>query len=516
MKRDLKLNISELRTVYQSIRSAWEALGEITYASGRFREVLKDQDSLAYERLTRIWEERIEAEEKELSERLETLSDMVLSYINEMTALVEPEDESLRMRVDRNDICHNCVQIEMEAVESFRQDRSFGLLWDSACDYKRLYISNPFLSAAENAAKKAAQEEAEKEEKARRERNYAKLEAFKNHFYSESLESLKGWMGMIDEIYGDHIVPFENTDDAYKKKLSACYDDWATFGERMGDIGNGLWDVGRGALDAVADLVKGIGGLLKGTGEIILWAGASVLEPFGVELSDEIEDDVEQIFATGKMVLSDPVNAIGAIGQNICDVVDEEGIAYSVSYVADVRIEIALEKGIGKIKEFKNAKHVSKVDAAGDLTGVERRVINKVDEVADEVLESGSTVRGTLTGKLDGLTAAEKTMVNDLLNAGNDVEIIPRSNIPGQKTPDFLVNGVKTELKTLTGTSLNTPVTRIQDGFKQGAEVVIIDGRNTGLTIDNANTVIERILGKYGGELPGTVEIWTIEGIIRR
>lgn len=107
-------------------------------------------------------------------------------------------------------------------------------------------------------------------------------------------------------------------------------------------------------------------------------------------------------------------------------------------------------------------------------------------------------------------------MVDDLLNAGNDVEIIPRSNIPGSKAPDFMINGVKTELKTLTGTSLNTPVTRIQDGFKQGAETVIIDGRNTGLTLNDASTVIERALGKYGGKLPGTVEIWTTEGIIRR
>lgn len=75
---------------------------------------------------------------------------------------------------------------------------------------------------------------------------------------------------------------------------------------------------------------------------------------------------------------------------------------------------------------------------------------------------------------------------------------------------------VKTELKTLTGTSLNTPVTRIQDGFKQGAEVVIIDGRNTGLTLDAANIVVERALGIYGGTLPGIIEIWTTEGIIRR
>ncbi len=90
------------------------------------------------------------------------------------------------------------------------------------------------------------------------------------------------------------------------------------------------------------------------------------------------------------------------------------------------------------------------------------------------------------------------------------------SNIPGNKTPDFLANGVRTELKTLTGTGLNTPVTRIQDGFRQGAETVIIDGRNTGLTLDAANIVIERALGKYGGELPGIIEIWTTEGIIRR
>ena len=36
--------------------------------------------------------------------------------------------------------------------------------------------------------------------------------------------------------------------------------------------------------------------------------------------------------------------------------------------------------------------------------------------------------KGTLTGKLDGLTADERKVVNDLLDAGNDVEIIPRSD----------------------------------------------------------------------------------------
>ena len=41
-------------------------------------------------------------------------------------------------------------------------------------------------------------------------------------------------------------------------------------------------------------------------------------------------------------------------------------------------------------------------------------------------------------------------------------------------------------------------------------------GSQTELTLDQANTVLERAMGKYGGELPGIVEIWTTEGIIRR
>ena len=183
---------------------------------------------------------------------------MVLSYINGMTAYVEPEDEGLMMRVDRNDIRLNCVQIDIVYEDLFLRDLHLMQLTESARDYKRTYIPDPFCSAEENAAKKAAAEEAEREEREKRERNYRKLEEFHGRLYGETMEKIKGYVEKINEVYREHIVPFENTDDAYKKKLSSCYDDWAMFGERMGDIGNGLCDVGRGALDAVADLVKGI------------------------------------------------------------------------------------------------------------------------------------------------------------------------------------------------------------------------------------------------------------------
>ena len=131
--------------------------------------------------------------------------------------------------------------------------------------------------------------------------------------------------------------------------------------------------------------------------------------------------------------------------------------------------------------------------------------------------EGTSSTVGKLTGSLDGLTSAERKVVNDLLSQGKNVEIIPRSNVQGVSTPDFIINGVKTELKTLNGTSLNTPVTRITDAFKQGADAVIIDARNVGITAEQANQILNRAAGTYQNKvLPGQVEIWTVDGIIRR
>ena len=74
------------------------------------------------------------------------------------------------------------------------------------------------------------------------------------------------------------------------------------------------------------------------------------------------------------------------------------------------------------------------------------------------------------------------------------------------------MDGIKTELKTLKGSSLNTPVTRIGEAFKQGADKVIIDARGTGMTFEQAENTIDRAIGKYGGQLPGLVEIWTKGG----
>ncbi|WP_147355881.1 CdiA C-terminal domain-containing protein [Cohnella faecalis] len=102
-----------------------------------------------------------------------------------------------------------------------------------------------------------------------------------------------------------------------------------------------------------------------------------------------------------------------------------------------------------------------------------------------------------------------------MLAQGKNVEVIPVT--AANKTPDFLVNGVRTELKTLGNPNVNTGVTRIQQGFKQGAETVIIDGRQAGVTLEEANQILNRAAGTYSNKtLPGHVEIWTNDGVVRR
>ncbi|MFJ8100448.1 hypothetical protein [Lysinibacillus sp. NPDC096212] len=119
---------------------------------------------------------------------------------------------------------------------------------------------------------------------------------------------------------------------------------------------------------------------------------------------------------------------------------------------------------------------------------------------------------GKFIGNLNELTPDERKVVNELVAEGKIVEQIPRSTVPGEKTPDFKVDGVLTELKTLKNPNVNTGVGRIKDAFKQNAEAVIIDAREAGLTREQAQEILTRAKGTYPDkQLPGKVEIWIKE-----
>ena len=80
--------------------------------------------------------------------------------------------------------------------------------------------------------------------------------------------------------------------------------------------------------------------------------------------------------------LQNPTRVLAALGQKIGDTVEEEGIAYSISYVAaDVAIQVLLSKGLGEVK------NVSKAD---DLVDVARTVdtLDDTVRIADELTDA--------------------------------------------------------------------------------------------------------------------------------
>ncbi|MCL1988870.1 MAG: hypothetical protein FWG64_13020 [Firmicutes bacterium] len=124
--------------------------------------------------------------------------------------------------------------------------------------------------------------------------------------------------------------------------------------------------------------------------------------------------------------------------------------------------------------------------------------------------------RGNLMGELKRKNLAERKVVEDLLSQGKNVEIVEESKIQGVQTPDFIIDGVPTELKTLNSLNTGRGAKHIENGFKQHASVVILDARPANASKTHADEIFERAKGKYPNkELPGSIEIWTNVGVFR-
>lgn len=138
----------------------------------------------------------------------------------------------------------------------------------------------------------------------------------------------------------------------------------------------------------------------------------------------------------------------------------------------------------------------------------------KIGKVAN--VPTPSQKIGEISGSLAGLTPHERTVLMELSGIGKNVKVVEKSTIQNIKTPDFIIDGVKTELKELRNTNINTGITRIQDAFKQNTEAMILDARGTNLTIKQAQEIINRAIGSYPNKkLPGKVEIWTKYGLVK-
>jgi len=192
------------------------------------------------------------------------------------------------------------------------------------------------------------------------------------------------------------------------------------------------------------------------------------------------------------------------VAMGVCNIVDgkpfwdadvKRAMWGAVIAVAMLALTIGIEAIMGAMAEAADSAAAAKATAQ----------VTKAGDAAEAGEAAVQPARGTLTGSLNGLEPHERLMVNDLLNQGRDVEIIPRA---ATKTADFYINGVKTELKTLFSTNANTAVTRITQAFAKPADAVLLDARMTTFTASDMQSIFARASGIYGGSMPGSVEVW--------
>ena len=382
MKRDLKLNMSHLDAISRKVQSYIDAMEAVGLAARKFEQTIKDQDSDAYNKLSEQWETNVWENEKILKYRLGVIKEMIDSYISDMTDYIAPENETAMMRVDRNDIWWNYKQIEGEAT-------SFDLIvqdtGSTLATYKRLFIPNPFSSDEENEAKKSAQQQEEDAESARRQRNYEKLQGFRDQLNTSIRKKLSDSVDEIKKIYENKVIPFENTDDSYKSKMSAYYSEWSSMGDKFSDAGNAIRDFLAGIGDSLVDTVKGLLTLVVDLGLLYVHSECSRMTLGHVP--ETLDQEVEKIKQKYEPLLKDPVNTIGGIGQSICDTADEKGVAYSSGYiVTEVVTALLADKGLDKIKNV--AKTGKTADNVADIAEGAAKGAESAAEDAGKVVET--------------------------------------------------------------------------------------------------------------------------------
>ena len=264
------------------------------------------------------------------------------------------------------------------------------------------------------------------DESCRRGRNYNKLAGFRSEMHQRLSEKVSAQISKIKEIYDDRIIPYENTDDEYCKKLRELCEEWITLGDRIRENGKEISDKYRGGFAALLDLIVGVLGLIKGVAE---WQIYSLCGDWGWA-PEWLETDINRMKQGVKLIFTDPGQVLETIGQNIFDTADEEGIAYSVGYVTvDIALEILVDKGLDKLKTLNKADDVIGIaeDTARGI-GVEYTItyaeagedfvksVESIADVAEDLSQYAYTAEAAGKGLLQHLDD-----VDDVSRAGNGV-----------------------------------------------------------------------------------------------
>ena len=411
MKRDLRINYANLKYIQRQLIQYVEEIRALSAAANVFLAVMQAQDSEAYKKLRKHWNDKVIDNASVLSGRLEQVAENLGGYISAMTTYIAPVDESREMRVDRNDIWFNYIQIGMNTRDYWDIFGDRGSSWDN---YRRWFCYNPFESEEANNNRRNRMRSEDDAESSRRKGNYDKLQSFRDRMFRLLSVDAENHISKIRDIHQNNVIPYENMDDEYNKKLHSLYKEWATLGDVIRDNRNERLDFYHGAFKAVVDLVGGIAGLLWNLTEMPFY---SMFHPLGL-VPKWMQRDMDRLEQSVILLFTDPGQAMEAIGQNIFDTTDEEGVAFSAGYViVDIAVDILVSKGLDKLKAAKMADDI--VDVAGDVAknaddvvDAARNLSKHTDDVvdtaenlvkhADEVADTAEDLAGHVDD-LDGI-----------------------------------------------------------------------------------------------------------------
>ena len=244
------------------------------------------------------------------------------------------------------------------------------------------------------------------------------------------------------------MIPFENTDDSYKSKMSAYYSEWSSMGDKFSDAGNAIRDFLAGIGDSLVDTVKGLLTLVVDLG--ILYVDVRWKSIVPIQVPEVLDQEVEKIKQKYEPLLKDPVNTIGGIGKSICDTADEKGVAYSSGYiVTEVVTALLADKGLDKIKNV--AKTGKTADNVADIAEGAAKGAESAAEDDGKVVESG----------LDSVDNIIKGVENGDVPLSNNIQ---KANYGEMKMDAYFKSQGYERISLDRVTDLNTPTHQGIDG----------------------------------------------------
>ncbi|MGO5073035.1 CdiA family toxin C-terminal domain-containing protein [Clostridium sporogenes] len=395
MKRDIKINYGKIEEIISNIIKYDGALNDMESSLNYIKAEINNStgesiDSLLYNYELLI--KNIGICKEELNDLRKILSD----YINEMSGYAQAIDRGSLIRVDRNDVWWNIKSMEgiinQITDEQMRWGYNYSGSWSSDKDVIR-----------------------------REEHNARQIDSI-NHIVEKYVNKLNGKIQEIYAIHNSKVIPFENTDDAFRDKAWNMYWKCTGLGDWVGDffgfLDKSFNNIIDGVLKGLTDLVVGLAQLAIGAVEYVGSCAVVVLcEPFGGApdwAKNKVNEDNELILS----ILKDPALIIEGIAQDASDAVDEKGICYSAGYLGGTFLGT---KSLDKI-----AKGVK-----GLISGGKVATINSLDDIARYGLNSlDDIIEKAGINSLDDLTRIGVTSAEDLSKLGvNSVDDLAKLGI---------------------------------------------------------------------------------------